>query len=333
MSLPNYKINVFISVKAEDKTKIQHLVRIFYGNSSSGRICNPTITLLEKNHNVNPKFDSDYDFLLDSILKSNKYDNCECEPDEQNCFNGKNPNCQSVTESYTIICKDTAISVCTAQTLYDMIEKSIDLSKESKEDFDILYLGKWMDKCDKYTNVRNVGERGLKLVDTVSPNGVLCMMFTPSGKNKFFDTFDPKTNPILKATLKSPKTLGHYLNSMISNRKENNNKTVFYATTFTPNLINFNVIDRINDKELIKTIECQEVPSVKTSNIKKISSIKNLPATPITKKSSNMSFFWFVIVILFVLLAAWIIITYTSVKNPDGDGDRVPKQSLTPFST
>jgi hypothetical protein len=280
MSLPSYKINVFISVKEEDKAKIQHLVRIFYGGSSSGRICRPTITLLEKKNNINPEYDPDYDFILDSILKSNKDDKCECNVGDPNCHNGIIPGCKVHEESYTIICKDSAISACSAQTLYDYIERSIDLSREKGNAFDVLYLGKWMDKCDKYTNVRTIGEGGVKLVDTISPNGILSMMFTPSGKEKFMKTFNPSTNPIMRATTKSPKTFGHHLNALISNKK--GNKEVFKATTFTPNVINFNVLDRVNDKELIKTIECQEVPSTK-NNITKLAVGEKVPSMPMSK--------------------------------------------------
>jgi cbb3-type cytochrome oxidase subunit 3 len=45
-----------------------------------------------------------------------------------------------------------------------------------------------------------------------------------------------------------------------------------------------------------------------------------------------MSFFWFVIVVLFVLLCAWVIVVYTGEKNPIDDSNRPLKPGTTPFS-
>ena len=121
-------------------------------------------------------------------------------------------------DSFVIICKDTAISSASSATILDVVEATIESSSYPGNQFDLFYLAKWMDRCDQYTNVREVGANGLKLVDTISPNGVLCLMFSPQGVTKFLSSFSPDENPIIN------QPLGQVLNSRISGK---NSSSVF----------------------------------------------------------------------------------------------------------
>lgn len=280
-------IEIFISVKDENDPSLTHLVKMFDGSSTSGRTV-PSINIIEE-QTYNPEFDPDYNLVLDCFSKTT------------------NPN------SYTLICKNTAVSVANSQTIFDVLEKAIDSYTENEQNyFDIFYLAKWMDRCDLYTNIRTAGDTGLKIVDTASPNGVLCIMFSPEGRQKFQKIFDPVSAPVLKSSHTNPKSLGHYLNSLIS-QDTKTNKDKFTAITTVPSLVNFNVTERKNDKELMKTIECREIPK-NTADVKNKVNDTLLKSNSSNSNNTTMTFWWFLLIIVLILVVAWLLIVFTARK-------------------
>jgi Ca2+/Na+ antiporter len=275
--------------------------------------------------NLNEKLDPDYAMYYEALKRSNQWDK------ENN-----------ISSSFTIVCKDTITSNNSAQTLYDILERAIDLSKgidlfsnppilplegeeEKESNFDLLWMAVHMDDCDHYTNVRDLNETGMKLVDTIEPNGVLCILFTPEGKQKFLSIFDDKVNPIKKGTVTAPRSLGKELNSRINNNK--NEKDKFRAVTPFPSLVDFNIFARGDNRELIRTVRCKDSTKSKNMNLnanKTTGTIDSLNSKPIKVEDQNkqqknnnvsMSFFWFIVVIIIILFIAYFLIKFTAKKN------------------
>jgi hypothetical protein len=278
--MEKYNINVFINTVKDDR--LEDVVKIFVGESSSKKISNVPITILQ-NQNYNPDNDQDYNFVKSSIDQA--------EIDDKN--------------SYTIVCQDSVVSLSKARELYDMIEEAI----ESTPDFDIFYLANYMDQCEKMTDIKPLGITGTKLVNTVSPSpgSFLCLLFSPSGKRKFNEYFNEK--PVPKSSLTSKKTLGNYLNSMTKDGK-------FKSVTTSPPLIQFNIFTRKNDRELQKVMQCSEPTGSKKlrqdtkKNIEvEIEKTKN--------NNTNTTFIWFILIIIIILIGAYLLIRYTGVKSED----------------
>lgn len=258
-------LEVFIASDKES-CDVNSVVSMFNGRSSKGLQAEIEVF-------VPPKvkgWDKDYAMLID-------------------VFNKADPS------SYTIICKDTAISTSTSETILNVIETAMETCS-----FDLFYLAKWMDRCDQFSNMRDVGDQGMKIVDTVSPNGFLCIMFSPKGKEKFlqvfppFETEDCKANPITK------QPLGQVLNSRISMRNSKayldesrpTSAKRFSAITCHPSIINFDITKRRHDIETLKTVECREIPKEDTTK---------------TKPSGGLGFFWFIVIVLIVIVLVWAI--------------------------
>lgn len=273
MSILNIKISIFSN--ENPKT----VVNIFSGKSSSNLV-NGTVKIIpiEKND----KYDLDYFLTYNTLLNYSDTD-------------------------YVIICKDTVVSSMPSDAIYDVLEEAIKRNNDTSNnyEFDMFYLGKWMDRCDQYTNQIDVGNTGLKIVNTISPNGVMCIMFSPKGRKKFLEIYDINTNPILNQTESNKQTLGHYLHHRIGLQTNYLNdipvlQQKFYTITSVPSLINFDISKRKNDNEFIKTVECRNTQQ----------EVKNTSSS-----QSNMSFFWFVIILIIIFIVVLLFFKYNTISN------------------
>jgi len=272
--METHNIKVYI-ISEGDPTITKQL---FSAKSTSGRV-NATVNIIKP---IKNEYDSDYFLTYNSLIESEN--------------------------QYVIICKDTAISSSTSENIFNVIEGVINRNIDGSDNsFDIFYMAKWMDRCDQYTNQVDIGDSGMKVVNTISPNGVLCLMFSPNGGKKFVNIYHIDKNPIPVQTDINNKTLGHYLHSRVglrSNVVDVNQQ--FYAITTTPSLVNFDISKRKSDDEFIKTVECRNVQK-ETKNT--------------TTQSSNMVFFWFVIIVLIIIFFIWIIFKYNSPPIQKNAGD------------
>jgi hypothetical protein len=225
------------------------------------------------------EYDYDYEIVINSFNLASKKENYE--------------------NTYIIICKSSSVSACTSETISEIIEKVINENENCDNIFDIFYLSKWLDRCDQYTNIREM-DSGLKIVNTYSPNGIQCIMFSPQGREKFLKLYDPEENPIYGIKL------SHVLNLRIDQSGEKNvdinSDEVFIAITTTPSLINYDIVNCKGKKSNnLKLCECRDIPN---------------PAKPepgVT--TSHMAFFWLIIIIIFVILITIVTVKYFLDKN------------------
>lgn len=93
---------------------------------------------------------------------------------------------ESYPELPTIILKDTSYTHLSASTLRKKIEAGFDLlecdpAEDTRGNWDIFYLCRWLDRCDLYTDPH-------ELVRTYSPCGLQAFVLSPKGRRQLIET-------------------------------------------------------------------------------------------------------------------------------------------------
>lgn len=273
MSNFTHNVNVFIITK-KGSPYLNTITSMFidknnFSASSSQRTICKSINYIYTDDNYDVNLDMDYSLVRKAITLANKED----------------PN------SYTIVCKDTATTVASPETIYNTIEVAIETSP-----FDIFYLANWLDNCVAYTNVKDVDGGKIKIVNTESPNGILTLMFSPSGKQKYLTIF---SDGIMKENPTNRKTLGHYIQQNIDNLNNDDNK--FNVITSNPRIFNFNLDARGNNDELKKLIACKSAnppPQPKNDNVVPLEA----QGENKTDNDTGSMIFWIIISIIIVIV-------------------------------
>jgi len=261
---------VRVYIYEENYGNVEVSKSLFTGKSDNGnKIYIETISV-----DLHNKHDNDYQIVLESFNLASTKKNYE--------------------DTYILICKSTAISSASSNTILNVIEKVVNDDLNGTNCFDIFYLSKWLDRCDQYSNVHEF-HSGLNIVNTYSPHGIHCLMFSPRGRNKFLIHYNPNSNPICD------RSLGHVLNSRIGHKNTTHinieSDEVFIAITTTPSIINYDIINGKGDpSNNLKLCECRDIPH---------------PSKPeFSPTTSHMAFFWLLIIIIFVCLIVFILIRY-----------------------
>jgi hypothetical protein len=175
-------------------------------------------------------------------------------------------------DNYCIVVKDTTISGTDAKTISEVASLM-----ESKNNADIVYLCKWNDKCNLYTNKEQVMSTGSMMVKTQSPNGIQCTMFSPNGRNIVLGKKNMKNKQKFQLHKERDKDIGYALNIEILNNNID-------ASCMVPNLVDFDPTAAKCDKDYNKSKECEDINSNNTSS------------------TGTSSFWWIIIVILIIII-------------------------------
>ena len=199
-------------------------------------------------------------------------------------------------KAFTIVCKETSISSSSSQQIFKLIEDAITLHKsEAKRRFDILWLADWLDRCDQFTNIQQIGSRGAFIADTVSPHGIQCLMFSPEGREKYF-----KMEPVKAGTI----TLSGVLNRRTVLRTnadcESEKNIRFISRVIEPCPVTFDVRRAKSDIEYAKCSACVDPPG---------------PVKP-NKTGSDIGFFIFIVIGAVIITAIIILVKFgNSMSN------------------
>jgi hypothetical protein len=172
-----------------------------------------------------------------------------------------------------IIVKDTSITHSSPERVAEMIEYI-----NSSSQFDVLYLCKWLDRCDLYTDKERIMSTGSMVVRTQSPNGIQCIMFTPKGRDILLGKEKMKNGEYFK--LHKGQDLGYSLNREILNANIN-------AHCIVPNLIDFDPTLARANKEYNKSSSCSDPDIGKTTD------------------TGTSTFWWILFLILLIILIIW----------------------------
>lgn len=176
-----------------------------------------------------------------------------------------------------IVIKDSSITYANKQTIISMIEKVINNNVE----FDIYYLCKWLDMCQKYTdlNLKQETFDGSKIVSTQAPYGIQSLMFTPHGRDIILGIKPMRNGQMLAID----KPLSIVLHDEIMNAN-------IKAICTVPNLFNFDISLATHNNDYMKLDECKNIPPDNNGN--------QSPGTV-------AGYVWFAVILLLVLIVAW----------------------------
>ena len=146
-------------------------------------------------------------------------------------------------DAHVIIVKEPLITGLSSRQILDVIDDTITLQ------YDILYMASWMDRCDLYTDVSEIANSQIRIVQTMSPNGFIAVCISPRGREKFMRIFDPQTSPLCTP-------LNRALNALIGKTLPESER--FLAMACYPNIVEFDTSRRESDAELFKTNRCRQ---------------------------------------------------------------------------
>jgi hypothetical protein len=204
----------------------------------------------------------------------------ENEIDQHRIFSSLNDSYMHHKDDYCILVKDNTITTNSPER----IAEHINIFK-SKADSDVIYLCKWLDRCDLYTNKEKVLSEGSMVVKTQSPQGIQCIMFSPTGRDIILGKKTMKNNKYFK--VKQHNDLGYSLNREIVAGNIDANCVV-------PNLVDYDPTTARCNSDYNKTKECIDPEHA-------------------NKNESNNSGYWWILLIIVILII--LIIAIIKLKN------------------
>jgi hypothetical protein len=148
---------------------------------------------------------------------------------------------QTNPDDFVIITKDTSVSVSTPIEIAKIIQKAV-LDSGS---FHLLYLCKWLDRCDLYVQKKQIENSSAIVTKTQYPNGIQSIMFSPAGRDLVLGIEKMKN----KGKFLPTENLAESLTTEIL-------KGNIEATAIVPNLINFNPTLAVKNSDYRKSAEC-----------------------------------------------------------------------------
>lgn len=177
--------------------------------------------------------------------------------------------------SAVIIAKNTTVSIASPSSIANVVVNAMNSGQ-----FDLLYLSRWLDKCESLTNKSPVNDTGAFVANSVSPNGMQCILYSTYGRDILLGIRPMKNNT--KFVINNAISLSKQLNTVIFA----GNITAFAVT---PNLVEYDIQAATTAADLIKTQECGQVV---------IASSKG--------SSGLLAAIIFIIVLLLVIIIAWL---------------------------
>jgi hypothetical protein len=160
-----------------------------------------------------------------------------------------------------------------------------DAGDRNGNNFDLMYLAKWSDRCDQFKITGSVFNTGVNLVETVRPNGLQAVLISPGGATVI--------RRLLSRPVDYPVSLA--LTQLIGAGK-------LQAITTTPSMMNYDVTAAASVSDYTKSHECAEPPAVKGCK---------------TPEGSNLSLFIFILMVLIVVAVFYFLVAVIRVPGTD----------------
>lgn len=177
--------------------------------------------------------------------------------------------------SPVVITKNTTVSSANSASVANVVVNAMNSGQ-----FDLLYLSRWLDRCESLTNKTPVNDTGAFVATSVSPNGIQCILYSTYGRDILLGTRAMKNGN--KFVINNATPLSGQLNAQIFN----GNITAFAVT---PNLVEYDIQAATVATDMIKTQECGQVIVQRSSG-----------------STGLLTAIIFIIVLLLVILIAWL---------------------------
>lgn len=191
-------------------------------------------------------------------------------------------------KTFLVIVQDTSVTI--SNNVEAAIKHIVSEHPKPKE-FDIFYLGKWLDRCDLYRNKEVLPNSTASVVATSCPQGMQAAIFSPRGRDIILGKIKMKNGGYFIPTETN------FLAEQITNNILTGNIT---ALCVVPNLFDFNVLEAKTDEDFQKTQACKEVP----------------PAMNIKEEPSGWSNLWPYIILFLIILMIGICLFFLINRQP-----------------
>lgn len=192
--------------------------------------------------------------------------------------------------SYVIVAQDTCVSSADTDTIADAIRQTM-----TKKKWDVLYLCRWLDKCEDNTDVDRLDGYTSYIVRTFSPHGLQALMFSPTGRDKVLGD-----KAMSNGKLFAKKDV-HPLDSMLNHHINEGDLTAYALGN---NLLEYDLSQARDRADFVRMTQCQIASSSTTSD-----------------SSTNFSVWWYVVIVAFIAVIILVVVLITkessrSVEHP-----------------
>jgi hypothetical protein len=259
----NQKVNVYIVTSDSNSKRTENLQKLFVSDLFSVNVV---------------QFDDEKD---GNTIKGN-FRNKECENEYKQILWILEDSFKNNPSNYVLYLKDSSVTNADSDLIDDLMKSLLN------KDFDVCYLSKWLDMCDKYDKTDVINDNGMIFTKTISPNGIQSILINPKLRDL-----------IRNNQLDLQNDMSDVLQKAIQSKK-------ILATTISPNLFTVDISTIENPEDYKKLQECENSEEKYNYKNKKIAAenrgIPQLPQimTDIFQQNTNNSLYLWLI--LFVLI-------------------------------
>ncbi len=196
-------------------------------------------------------------------------------------------------------------NTCT-QASARIIRKTLTYINYEVKDWDLIYLCKWLDRCDLYTRspkeVKLLPNKTSWLTRSYSPNGHQAILFSSQGIRRIIGGKKLRNNN------------GEYISTNIDSLTRCIENGGLKAYAVSPNLFTFDTLQSNNISDLVKMTECRRPE-------------RNRSKDDHRSKFGIKPIIWFIIIITTVLLLLWVF--YSLGVRPGNVEKNTDKKNIT----
>ncbi len=170
-------------------------------------------------------------------------------------------------EDFILILKDSSVTHASSGSIESIIQKIIISGK-----WHLCYLCKWMDRCDIYSDKKEIHGRSAILAKTQAPHGIQALLISPEGRQILIGEKPMKNGKLMNVktdlsdSLSSTFGLSGPFGSMNSILTEFILKGYLEAICVVPNLFDFDITKATKNSDYLKAMECLPPPKVTTGD-------------------------------------------------------------------
>lgn len=167
----------------------------------------------------------------------------------------------------------------------DLIARFINEINGCNDIFDMFYLCRWRDDCQKITDVKEIQSINIKVGRTYSPSGLQAIYFSPTGVDIVLGNIAMKNNHIFNINIP--------LERKFKQEIAEGNITAWCTIS---NLFSFDVTKATSNSDYIKTHECGGVSNYCTKK----------------EKDDNSAFYnylWVIIILIIIIVAVIVVLS------------------------
>ena len=182
-----------------------------------------------------------------------------------------------------LILRSTSLTNANEET----ISRFINELNRCKDNFDLFYLCRWKDECQKITDIREIENIGIKIGRTYSPSGLQAVYFSPSGRNILLGILPMRNDKYFSMDIPLEAKLIQEIQS---------GNIISYCTI--GNLFSYDLTKALSNEDYSRTQECINICKEENKNK--------------TGNTAYYNYLWVVIILIIIIIC---VIAILSMKK------------------